>query len=586
MPQADGAHLIALFNAGRYADLAAQARALAARYPGNGFVWKVLGTGLLMLGRHEEGIEPLQQAVALMPGDVEAHSNLGNLLRACQRLPEAATSYRRAVEIKPDYAPAHFNLGITLADMGQWHAAVDAYRQAIRHQPGFAEAHNNLGNALKDLGRLDEALASYREAWRIKPDYAEACGNVLFARQYQAGSPPGLMLDEARQYGALVASRAQPCATWPNARQADRPLRVGLVSGDLVSHPVGYFLEGVMGALVRQTADPLTLHVYDNNPLSDAVTARLQTLVPNWRKVADWSDAQLAAQVREDGIDILVDLSGHTGLNRLPMFAWKPAPVQATWLGYVGTTGVSAIDWLIADPWTLPASEDRWFTERIWRLPETRLCFTPPSMDVPVTPLPARHNGHVRFACFNNLTKVNPAVLAVWARILRQLPDSELVLQAGQLDDEGERQRLLAQLDALGVAPTRVQLRGTSDRARYLAAYQDVDIALDPFPYTGGTTTAESLWMGVPVLTLAGERMIARQGVGLLMNAGLPDWVARDEADYVARAVAHARDLDALARLRSGLREQVLASPLFDAERFARHWCAALRGMWRQWLAS
>lgn len=585
LPQADGGHLIALFNAGRYAELEARSRPLSLQYPESGFVWKVLGTALLLQGQHADGIVPLQKAVALMPGDVEAHSNLGNLLRACDRLEEAAASYRQAIALQPAYAAAHFNLGITLRDLGRLNEAVDSYRQALQCQSDFAEAHNNLGNALKDLGHLDEALAAYQQALACKPDYVEACGNVLFARNYLPGSPPDAMLADARAYGDLVAGMAQPFTQWHNVKDPDRKLRIGLVSGDLVAHPVGFFLEGALSALASQQADRIEVIAYANNPLSDELTQRLQALCAGWCMVAGMSDQALAQRIHSDAIDILIDLSGHTGLNRLPVFAWKPAPVQVSWLGYMSTTGVAAIDWLLADPWTLPPSEDHHFTERIWRLPETRLCFTPPDADLAVSPMPAQTQGHITFGCFNNLTKVNDDVVHAWAQVLQAVPHSVLMLKSDQLDDPAERERMIARFGAQGVAPERLCMQGRTARADYLAAYDQIDIALDPFPYTGGTTSAEALWMGVPVLTLAGHSMIARQGVGLMMNAGLPDWVAADLDDYVAKAAAHAADLPSLARLRAGLRQQVLTSPLFDASRFAHHFEAAMRGMWQHWIA-
>jgi predicted O-linked N-acetylglucosamine transferase (SPINDLY family) len=291
----------------------------------------------------------------------------------------------------------------------------------------------------------------------------------------------------------------------------------------------------------------------------------------------------MANRIRADGIDILIDLSGHTAYNRLPVFAWKPAPVQVSWLGYFATTGVAAIDYFVADPWTLPESEEINFTEKVWRLPETRLCFTPPDAAVAVSTLPALVNGYVTFGCFNNLSKMNDKVVAVWARVMEAVPGSRLFLKARQLTEASVRQSIAERFAAHGIDEGRLILEDYVPRENYLAAYQRVDLALDPFPYTGGTTTAEALWMAVPVLTLAGERFISRQGVGLLMNAGLSDWVASDPDDYVARALAHASDLPRLSALRGNLRAQVLASPVYDAARFAKHFETALRGMWQQW---
>jgi protein O-GlcNAc transferase len=296
------------------------------------------------------------------------------------------------------------------------------------------------------------------------------------------------------------------------------------------------------------------------------------------------TDAALADRIRQDQIDILIDLSGHTGFNRLPVFAWKAAPIQATWLGYFSTTGVAAIDYLIADPVTLRQTEEKYFTETIWRLKQTRLCFTPPSDASPAPgPLPALANGHVTFGCFNHLSKMNDAVVAVWSRLLHAVPGSRLFLKSPPLADAQVRQQTIARFSQRGIDASRLLFEGLSAKQAYLAAYCQVDVALDPFPYPGGTTTMEALWMGVPVLTLEGERFLSRQGVGLLKTAALDAWIATDENDYVERGAALAADLPALAALRARLREQVRASPLCDAPRFAADLTAALREMWRRW---
>jgi protein O-GlcNAc transferase len=647
----DGVHLVSLFNTGRYADLEKRARELSQQHPDSGFVWKVLGTALLVQGKNADGIPALQMAVSLVPEDAEAHSNLGNMYRAVQRLEDAVGSYQQAIKAKPDYAVAHFNLGITMGELGRLEEAVSSYRQALAWQPGLADAHNNLGTALKDLGRLqeavssyeqalrieprqpaalvnlgnvltglgrydaalssyrkalaiqpdmadahnnlgtalkdlgrlDEALASYRKALTIKPDYTQALGNLLFTGNYLPDQSATELLAQARQYGDLVASLALPYTQWPNLRDGNKKLRVGLVSGDLYAHPVGYFVHSVLAALKRLAGERIELFVYASCVRHDALSEGIKACCHAWCQVESMPDEALASRIRGDGIDILMDLSGHTDRNRLPMFAWKPAPVQVSWLGYFATTGVAAIDYVIADPWTVPQAGEGDFTERIWRLPETRLCFSPPEFDVAVSALPALQKGHITFACFNNLSKMNDRVVALWAKVLQSVDGSALLLKAAQLDDAAVRKTVKARFAAQGVRSQRLQLEGPSSRQAYLEAYRRADIALDPFPFTGGTTTVESLWMGVPVLTLSGDRLVSRQGLGLLMNAGMPNWVAADETDYVAKAVAYAADLPALAAQRVALRQRMLASPVLDADRFAQHFEAALRGMWRKW---
>jgi predicted O-linked N-acetylglucosamine transferase (SPINDLY family) len=362
-------------------------------------------------------------------------------------------------------------------------------------------------------------------------------------------------------------------------------LRVGLVSGDLGDHPVGYFLESVLTALSSQTPGRLDLFAYANRAGDDMTSQRLRTCCEGWRSAVGLSDEALAQCVREDGIDILIDLSGHTARNRLPVFAWKPAPVQLTWLGYLATTGLTAIDYVLADVWTLPKEEEAYFTEKIWRLLDSYICFTPPVHGALPGPLPAVDNGYVTFGSCNNLTKMNDDVVALWSRILQAVPNSRLLLKSTQLHEDVVREEVIGRFGAHGIEAQRLILKTPVPRGEHLTTYQEMDIALDPFPYPGITTSVEALWMGVPVLTLAGEHFLSRQGVGLLMNAGLPEWVAADPQDYVARAVAHANDLQALAALRSDLRRRVLASPIFDAPRFAEHFEAALRGMWHVWCA-
>ena len=583
-PAAECDALVALFNAGRHAELETRTRLLLERYPESGFAWKVLGAALQAQGK--DALAAMAKATNLLPNDAEAHSNLGAVLKELGRLDDAAASFRRALEIKPDYAEAHGNLGTVLQDFGHLDEAVLSYRRALALKPGLVEILGNLGNAQNELGQFDDAAASMRRALEIKPDSAIAHSNLLFAHNYKADQPAEILLAEARHYGAMVARQARPYTDWRNTPEPGRRLRTGLVSGDLRNHAVGFFLEGILAALASGAAASLELIAYSSDPRADELTARIRSVCHGWHPTAGLADESLARQIRDDGIDILIDLSGHTARNRLAMFAWKPAPVQLSWLGYFATTGVAQIDYLLADPHTLPASEECHFTETIWRLPETRLCFTPPALDIPVGPLPALNNGCITFGCFNHLAKMNDAVVALWSRILLAVPGSRLFLKTRQLADAGVRDATLARFAAHGIDAARLTLEGPTPRADYLAAYQRVDLALDPFPYPGGTTSVEGLWMGVPMVSLALQRFLSRQGVGILMNAGLPDWIATDSEDYVARAIAHANDIPRLAALRCGLRQTVLASPLFDAPRFAGHFEAALRAMWSRWCSS
>ncbi len=539
-----------------------------------------LGNALTDQGRLADAEASYREAIRLKPDYAEAHSNLGGGLLSQGRLAEAEASCREAIRLKSDFIFAYNNLGNALQDQGLFAEAEVIYREAVQLNPDFAEAHNNLGNALTDQGRLADAETSYREAIRLKPGYAEAHSNLLFSLNYIEALPPSASLSEAKRFGALVTRKADSkYSTWLAAPNPTK-LRIGFVSGDFRNHPVGYFFEGLLSNIDKSRFE---LFAYSTTPEEDALTERIKPLFDGWVAVFGKLDRDVARIIHQGGPNILVDLAGHTADNRLPVFAYKAAPVQASWLGYFATTGVSEIDYLIADPWTLPEQEEQYFSEEIWRLPETRLCFSPPIPSPDPSPLPALSNHYITFGCFSNLAKLNDSVVMLWARVLSAVPNSRLFIKAKQLDDRVIRQYVIKRFATQGIGSDRLTLEGPASRAEYLSSYRRIDIVLDTFPFPGGTTTVEALWMGVPVLTLAGKRFVARQGVGILMNAGLPEWIATDPDNYVEQAVFHASDPDRLAALRMGLRQKVQNSPAFDAPRFARHFEAALWGMWHRW---
>lgn len=586
LPQAACDKLAALFNSGHFAELETQTRLLAEQYPASGFAWKMLGVSLQSQGKAGDALPAYRRAIELMPEDPGAYANAGNSLKALGLLEEALVCHRQALEIDPNFALAHCGLGTALLDLGQAEAAIASLARAVEIKPDYALAHTNLGLALQSVGRLEDAEASHSRALDINPDLGESHSNLLLVQNYMSSRPADLLLRNARRFGDWAEKRAQPCMEWSNSRESSRCLRVGFVSGDFRQHPVGFFVEGLFSALAANACGRIQLLAYSNHGRADGLTDRIRAHCLEWRQVVGVSDENLARLIKGDEIDVLIDLSGHTGHNRLPVFAWKPAPIQVTWLGYLGTTGLKAVDYLIADSWTLPPSEEANFSEKVFRLPETYLCFSPPNVEILPGALPALSAGHITFGSFNNLTKVNDSVIEAWSAILAQVPESKLFLKSKQIAGQAVKQRLLEKFARHDVDGRRLILEGhTQSYGEHYAAYQRVDIALDPFPYPGITTTIESLWMGVPVLTLCGERFVSRQGVGLLTNAGLADWVAADVSGYIEQAVLRASRVQELSALRAGLRRQLLASPIFDSGRFARHFEAALRSMWAQWCA-
>ena len=498
-----------------------------------------LGNALMAQGKLDAAVASFYQSLLIKPDVAEVHNNLGNALKDQGKLDAAVESFQRALEIKSDFAEAHSNLGLALQKQSKMDEAIAHYNKALSIKPDYAEAYNNLGLALQEQGKLDEAIDSYHKALALRPIYPKAHSNLLFALSFYSKCLPDTYLAEARHYGNQVMKKVQPYTSWSGypaniAERDGQALRIGLVSGDFKAHPVGFFLEGILANLNPARVE---LVAYSMSPQEDELTARIRPCFVAWNIIVGLSDEAAARKIHDDGIHILIDLAGHTAGNRLPMFALKPAPVQVSWLGYFATTGLPGIDYLLADPVSVPESHREHFTETVWYLPETRLCFTPPAntTGLELTPLPAMQNGYITFGCFQNLTKVNNAVLAAWGRIFLALPEARLRLQSSQMNCSTAREYLQHRLAHVGIMPERVIMEGHVPRADYLAAYANVDIILDTFPYPGGTTTCEALWMGVPTLTLAGSTLLARQGASMLACAGLEDWIASDEDDYVTR---------------------------------------------------
>jgi tetratricopeptide (TPR) repeat protein len=420
----------------------------------------------------------------------------------------------------------------------------------------------------------------YWKAVKLKPDHYSAYVAALFHQHYDGTRTPQQNLVKAKQYGSALMANVRPYLhARPGAADVGRRLRVGFVSGDLKRHPVSFFLENVLKHLDRDKVEPVA---YSLSVHEDEVTERVKPLFENWQSLLGLTPKQAAEQVHQDRVDILLDLHGHTTNSGLPLFAFKPSPIQANWIGYFASTGLPTMDYFIGDRYTLPEGEEDHFIEKPWRLPRGYLCFQPPEETVEIETPPSTRGEPVTFGCFNNLHKMDDPVVRVWSRLLLAVPGSRLFLKTKEFEHAFRREEITKTFADHGISEDRLILEGVSARTEYLMRYNRIDVALDPFPYNGGTTSVEALWMGVPVVTLRGDRFVAHMGEGILNHLGHPEWIAGNEEDYVAKAIALVNDPALLADIRSRLRGELLASPLCDGPGFAQQLGDAFVEMWQR----
>lgn len=544
-----------------------------------------LGSALWSRGRLNEAQSVLSGALQKQPENAEALSNLGIVQLELGAIDEAIANLRQAVKLRPDAALILDNLGVVLRDQGHTSEAIGYFEQVIAKQPEDPKAYHNIGAALTDIGRIDDAIPYYRKA--IERGDRDAASNLLLSMHYSPRVGPEEILAEARLWARQVEpSRKLGPERYANTRNPDKRLRVGFVSADFRVHSVTYFLMPLV-----QSVDPrqIELAFYSNRRLPDKVTGQYRAIASLWRDIVGLSNSQAADQIRHDAVDILVDLSGHSADNRLRVMAEKPAPVQVSMIGYGGTTGLESIQYRLTDAWAdPPGMTESHFSEQLVRLSPTNWCYDPPRDSPPVRREPyASCESEVTFGSVNTYAKVSGAALDDWARILHAVPRSRILLKAVRLGSPEARESAFRGFESRGIARDRVEIRGAvRSLAAHLEVYRDIDIALDPFPYAGTTTTCETIWMGVPVVTREGDTHISRVGVSLLNNLGLPELIGRDSDDYVKIAVELAGDGQRLAELRGSMRARMSASPLMDKGAYARAVESAFRWMWRQWCES
>jgi|CXWL01.1.fsa_nt_gi predicted O-linked N-acetylglucosamine transferase (SPINDLY family) len=536
---------------------------------------------LLAAHRPGEAEAHFRHAVLLQPDFVEGWENLAYGLKTQDRLPEAIACHERIAALRPDYAPGWYNFGLTLSLAGRCAEALACHDRALAADPKFTLGRFGRAQACHQLHRMPEAVADYRNFLAVQPRHHEARSYLLFALHSIEGISRRELFAEHVAYGRSVGAKPDPAL--PNSPEPERRLRVAFLSPDLRTHSVAYFLEPLVAHLDRAAFE---VCLYHDHFREDEVTARLRGLAAVWRNFIGQPGEAVETAIRADAPDILIDLAGHTGMtNRLPLFARRLAPVQVTYLGYPNTTGLPAMDYRFTDGIADPVGDAEEFaTEQLVRFAPTAWAYVPPVEAPEVQVPPGLARGHITFGCFNNPAKITDAMLALWARILLTVPDSRLCLKGAGFSDPAQQTRFKEAFVRAGVAPGRIEyLERTADTRAHLACYQRVDIALDTSPYNGTTTTCEALWMGVPVVTLTGDRHMARVGASLLAACNHPQWAASDEEAYVATAVGLAADLTRLAVLRAGLRDDLRRSALLDHAGQAKRFGEALRVCWATW---
>jgi protein O-GlcNAc transferase len=527
-----------------------------------------------------------EEIVLQEPDNVMFLNFLGEICYRLGDYPSAAAHITKSLEINPANADAYNNLGVVLKDMGQLEEAIRCYQQLLLLSPEYPDAYANLGTIYRAKGKIDEAEMAYRHALERAPNDSITHSNLLLTMNYNARHDAHYMYSEhlafSQRFAEPLSERMVPHS---NDRTCDRRVKIGYVSPDFRRHSVNYFIEPV---LASHRHDHFEIFCYSDAPRADDATTRLKQYADQWRDIVEMPDEQVAALIRNEGIDILIDLAGHTGHNRMLLFARKPAPVQVSWLGYPNTTGMKTVDSRIIDGYTDPPGlTDPFYTEKLIRMPKSFLCYQPEQESPEPGPLPCHQNGYITFGSFNFFAKVSPEVAECWAELLKTVPGSHILLKTKSLSDAPTREYAIEMFTQKGIERGRIELLSYEPSYReHLGMYNRVDIGLDPFPYNGTTTTCEALWMGVPVITLAGNTHASRVGTSILTNIGLPELVARTEDEYREIAVQSAADLGKLQFLRQRLRDMLRQSPVCDAKGFTSGLELHYRRMWKEWCAS
>ena len=541
----------------------------------------LLGSLYAQSNNFDRAKQLLYKAIQINPNFADAHNNLANVLKELKEPKKAIACYEKAIKINPNFADAHYNLGNALKLLDEYKKAKSCYEKAIQINPNFADAYNNLGTVFRVLREFEKAITCYEKAIYLKPDHGYAHSNKLFSSLYSEKIDPKNYLSQAKKFRSSLKPINDNLLVKYQFKTKPKKLRIGFVSGDFREHPVGFFLLDTLNHLKNEN---LELIAYSNSLKKDSLTLKLKSHFTNWREIESQSNMDVINVIRKDGIHILIDLSGHSRKNRLPIFINKPAQIQVSWASYAASTGIPEIDYMIGDRFVTPKNESGHFTEKIFRLPNMWVCFSVPDFDVQISDPPVIKNGYVTFGSFNNQSKINDKVISLWSKILIAIPKSKIFLKTKELNNLYLKEKIISKFKENGINLNSIILEEDTSRSKLLNSYNKVDIALDPFPYSGGVTSLEAIWMGVPVLTKKGFRFISHTTESINHNLGMSDWIANDENEYVKKTIKFSTDLELLTEINKNLRRTALKSPLFNSTLFAKQLNNAFWDMWNNFI--
>lgn len=551
----------------------------AGKAPGHYGALMCLGAAQHALGEPKKALKSFEKAAKIQPDNPGVYNSIGGIYAEAEKYAEATKWFEKAIKLKPDFALAWNNYAVALRYCERFKDSLKAYDMAIQINPDYTSAISNRSDLKTFLGQSEGALADYESIYN-KTDLTESMhSNYLMALHYAPDVEMETIFEKQKDWGRRFSDPKKPKKHERGAgiKNAGSPLRIGFVSGNFNRHPVGFM---ILAAVENLNKERFSLHYLSDTNIDkhDEITLRIKATAKTWHDTRYISEGQFLELLEKEKIDVLFDLSGYSEGSRMSLFGYRPAPVQVKWVGGLfGTTGMRDMDWIIGDPVEIPDGDERWYTEKIYRMPDDYICYTPPSYLPDASPPPAVENGFVTFGNFNNGPKTNSVGIKLWSDVLKALPGSKLMLKNKIYNHNIVTRDLLNKMADHGVGEDRIIFRGGTSHKDHLSALNDVDIALDPYPYTGGLTTCESLMMGVPTITWPGPHFAGKHSATHLTAAGYTEFIAGSAEDYVALAQKWAEDIDALADLRAGMREKVLASPLCDAERFAKNFEAFLR---------